>query len=218
MIYAYSERFILVLSHDEVVHMKGSMLAKMPGEQEEKFANLRAAYGFMMAHPGKKLMFMGQEFGQTTEWNEKISLPWDEAEKPEHERLQQYVSSINEFYRKHPALYQQDHVEEGFEWLSSMDADHSIITFMRYSKKAQGEKLLVVCNFTPVLYENFKIGVPFAGKYKEIFNSDGEEFGGSGHGNRRQKNSKPVEWDGRQNSISIEVPPLSVCVFRCTEQ
>jgi 1,4-alpha-glucan branching enzyme len=124
---------------------------------------------------------------------------------------------MNKFYQKHPALYQQDHLEEGFEWLSNMDADHSIITFMRYSKKEQGEKLLVVCNFTPVLYENFKIGVPFPGKYKEIFNSDSQEYGGTGHGNGRQKNSKPVEWDGREDSISIEVPPLSVCVFRCTE-
>jgi 1,4-alpha-glucan branching enzyme len=215
MIYAYSEKFMLVLSHDEVVHMKGSMLTKMPGTMEEKFANLRAAYGFMMAHPGKKLLFMGQEFGQTTEWNEKISLPWEEAKEPEHKKLQTYVRHINQFYKKHPALYQLDHKEEGFEWLSNMDADHSIVTFMRYSKKEPGEKLLVVCNFTPVLYENFKVGVPFPGKYKEIFNSDDEEFGGTGHGNRRQKNSKPVEWDGREDSISIEVPPLSVCVFRC---
>jgi 1,4-alpha-glucan branching enzyme len=217
MIYAYSEKFMLVLSHDEVVHMKGSMLAKMPGSEEEKFANLRVAYGFMMAHPGKKLLFMGQEFAQTTEWNEKTSLPWEEAQEPEHQKLQKYVSRLNKFYQQHPALYQQDHCEEGFEWLSSMDADHSIITFMRYSKKEQGEKLLVVCNFTPVLYENFKVGVPFPGKYKEIFNSDDEMFGGTGHGNRRQKNSKSVEWDGKEDSISIEVPPLSVCVFRCTE-
>lgn len=216
MIYAYSENFILVLSHDEVVHMKGSMLMKMPGDMEQKFANLRAAYTFMVMHPGKKLLFMGQEFGQSTEWNEKISLPWEEAQQPENQRLQHFVSHLNAFYQKHPALYELDYSEDGFEWLSSMDADHSIITFMRYSEDAE-EKLLVVCNFTPVLYENFKVGVPLPGKYKEIFNSDAEEYGGSGHGNRRVKNSKTVSWDGREESISIEVPPLGVCVFRYTE-
>lgn len=216
MIYAYSENFILVLSHDEVVHMKGSMLMKMPGDMEQKFANLRAAYAFMIMHPGKKLLFMGQEFGQSTEWNEKISLPWEEAQQPENQRLQHFVSNLNAFYQKHPALYELDYSEDGFEWLSSMDADHSIITFMRYSDDAK-EKLLVVCNFTPVLYENFKVGVPLPGKYKEIFNSDAEEYGGSGHGNRRVKNSKTVSWDGREESISIEVPPLGVCVFRYSE-
>ncbi len=217
MIYAYSEKFVLVLSHDEVVHMKGSMYAKMPGDPEQKFGNLRAAYGFMMVHPGKKLLFMGQEFGQTAEWNEKKSLPWEEAEKPEHQKLQEYVRQLNAFYIKHPALYEEDYAEEGFEWLSCLDADHSIITFMRYSSN-QEEKLLVVCNFTPVLYENFKVGVPLAGKYKEIFNSDAEKFGGSGHENRRVKTSKAVTWDGREDSITIEVPPLGVCVFRYEER
>ena len=216
MIYAYSEKFILVLSHDEVVHLKGAMLAKMPGDEDQKFANLRAAYGFMMMHPGKKLLFMGQEFGQTTEWNEKQSLPWDEAEKPEHRKLQKFVAGLNEFYQAHPALYEMDYDEDGFEWLSSMDADHSIITFMRYSAQKK-ERLLVVCNFTPVLYENFKVGVPEAGKYKEIFNSDAEVYGGSGHGNPRQKRAKKVAWDGKDYSISIEVPPLGVCVFRYIE-
>lgn len=216
MIYAYSEKFILVLSHDEVVHLKGSMLAKMPGDQDQKFANLRAAYGFMMMHPGKKLLFMGQEFGQTTEWNEKEGLPWEEAEQTDHYKLQRYVAALNKFYQEHPALYQMDYDEDGFEWLSSMDADHSIITFMRYSKE-QKESLLIICNFTPVLYENFKIGVPRAGRYKEIFNSDSEVFGGSGHCNPRQKRAKAVPWDGRDYSISIEVSPLGVSVFKYME-
>ena len=217
MIYAYSESFILVLSHDEVVHLKGSMYAKMPGDEDQKFANLRAAYGFMMMHPGKKLLFMGQEFGQTTEWNEKESLPWNEAEDTEHQKLQHYVAELNAFYQAHPALYEMDNKEDGFEWLSSMDADHSIITFMRYSEEKQ-ESLLVICNFTPVLYENFKVGVPHAGKYKEIFNSDAEVFGGSGHGNPRQKRAKAVSWDGREYSISIEVPPLGISVFKYIEK
>ena len=216
MIYAYSERFVLVLSHDEVVHGKGSMLTKMPGDVEQKFANLRTAYGFMMVHPGRKLLFMGQEFGQQSEWNEKCSLPWEELQQTNHLRLQSYVKELNAFYQKHPALYDNDYEEEGFAWLSSMDADHSIITFLRTSRDGS-EKLLVVCNFTPVLYENFKVGVPFAGKYKEIFNSDSEAFGGSGHGNRRLKNSKPIPWDGQENSISIEVVPLGISIFQCRE-
>lgn len=220
MVYAYSEKFILVFSHDEVVHLKGSMLAKMPGDMDSKYANLRAAYGFMMMHPGKKLLFMGQEFAQESEWNEKRSLPWEEAALSEHQVLQKYVKNLNEFYQAHPALYELDEETEGFEWLSSMDADHSIITFMRYGREKKGkeqstqEKLLVVCNFTPVVYENFKIGVPFAGKYKEIFNSDREEYGGNGFTNPRQKSSKAVAWDGREHSISITVPPLGISVFR----
>lgn len=215
MVYAYSERFVLVFSHDEVVHLKGSMLRKMPGEREEKYANLRIAYGFMTMHPGKKLLFMGQEFAQEEEWNEKCSLPWEQAREPEHRTIQNYVKALNRFYQEHPALYELDNDPEGFEWLSSMDADHSIITFMRYSKEKR-ENLMVVCNFTPVAYENFKVGVPFSGKYKEIFNSDAEEFGGSGCTNPRQMAAKMVEWDGREYSLSITVPPLGISVFRCT--
>lgn len=216
MIYAYSENFILVFSHDEVVHLKRSMLMKMPGDMEEKFANLRAAYGFMVAHPGKKLSFMGQEFAQEEEWNEKISLPWDEAKLPEHENFMKYIKSLNTFYTKHPALYEDDYDEDGFRWLSNMDADHSIITFMRSAKKSD-EKLLVVCNFTPVVQEQFRVGVPFAGKYKEIFNSDSTEYGGSDNVNKRQKTSKPVEWDGLDNSIVVTVPPLGISIYKCIE-
>lgn len=214
MIYAYSEKFVLVFSHDEVVHLKGSMFAKMPGEPEEKYANLRVAYGFMMAHPGKKLLFMGQEFAQETEWNEKQELPWEQAEEPDHKALQQYVKALNTFYQEHPAWYETDFDAEGFEWLSSMDADHSIITFMRYDAKKE-ERLLVVCNFTPVTYENFKIGVPVAGKYKEIFNSDQISFGGTGCINARQKSAKKIPWDGREYSLTISVPPLGMSVYRC---
>ncbi len=218
MIYAYSEKFILVFSHDEVVHLKGSMLNKMPGTMEEKYANLRAAYGMMTMHPGKKLLFMGQDFAQESEWNEKCSLPWEEASLPEHQNMQKYVRALNKFYQSHPALYQLDDDPEGFEWLSCMDADHSIISFMRYSGQEQtkSEDLLVVCNFTPVVYENFKVGVPYEGKYKEIFNSDHTEYGGNGFTNPRQKSSKEVAWDGREHSLSITVPPLSICVFRCS--
>lgn len=214
MVYAYSENFILVFSHDEVVHLKASMLMKMPGDMTQKFANLRAAYGFMTAHPGKKLLFMGQEFAQCEEWNEKISLPWDEAETPEHNTFREYVKALNKFYLKHPALYENDYDESGFEWISSMDADHSIVTFVRKTSD-ESEQLMFVCNFTPVIYENFRMGVPFEGKYKEIFNSDEIEYGGTGHVNKRQKNSKAVPWDGKENSIVIEVPPLGMSVWSC---
>ena len=183
MIYQYSEDFMLVLSHDEVVHMKGSMFTKMPGSISDKFATLRLTYGYMAAHPGKKLIFMGQEFGQEREFSEKRELDWNlldavDGEMSDNERLRQYVSVLNSFYLAHPAMYELDARPAGFEWISTLDADHSVIAFLRKSKD---ETLLVVCNFTPVSYEAFRIGVPFAGKYKEIFNSDHEKFGGAGN-------------------------------------
>lgn len=215
MIYAYSERFILVLSHDEVVHGKASMINKMPGDKDLKFANLRAAYGFMMTHPGKKLLFMGQDFAQLSEWDENKSLDWELTEKyDEHKQIQDYVKALNRFYQDYPALYAMDYDVEGFEWISCLDADHSIIAFLRKTEK-EDETLLVVCNFTPVVYTNFKVGVPFKGKYKETFNSDRVEFGGSGNVNPRLKQSKAEEWDDRENSISITVPPLGISVFTC---
>lgn len=214
MVYAYSEQFMLVLSHDEVVHGKRSLLMKMPGQPEQQFGNLRLTFGYMMTHPGKKLHFMGQEFAQTQEWYEKESLHWEELEDKRHLQMQNYVKELHTFYRKHPALYECDFEGEGFEWISCLDADHSIVAFVRRDEE-QKEQLLVICNFTPVLYENFKVGVPFAGKYKEIFNSDHECYGGSGCVNRRQLNSKAVMWDGRPNSITLNVPPLGMCIFNC---
>ncbi len=214
MVYAYSESFMLVFPHDEVVGLKGSMLMKMPGDMPHKFANLRAAYGFMMAHPGKKQIFMGQEFEQRGEWNVAQSMPWIEARESGHAEVREYVKALNRFYMKHPALYKGDYDESGFEWLSSLDAEHSIVTFMRRTPD-RSEQLLFLFNFTPVVYENFKVGVPFEGKYKEIFNSDALEFGGSGIVNKRQKNSQPVSWDGRENSITVQTPPLGMCVFNC---
>ena len=215
MIYAYSEKFMLVLSHDEVVHEKGSLINKMPGDMEQKFANLRVAYGFMMTHPGKKLLFMGQDFAQLNEWDEKKSLDWDLLEQEPHAKMSRYVRELNKVYSSNPALYQLDFEEEGFEWLSNMDADHSIIVFMRKTKRAE-ESLLVVCNFTPVAYQSFSIGVPFEGKYKEIFNSDKELYGGTGNLNPRLKQSKNKEEDGRDHSIAINIPPLGISIFTCT--
>ncbi len=216
MVYAYSENFILVLSHDEVVHGKASMIGKMPGEIEEKFANLRVAYGYMTAHPGKKLLFMGQEFAQFAEWNEAKALDWQLVEEYEtHRQMQHYVSTLNKFYKDHPALYQLDHDPAGFEWIDHVDAERSIISFIRKTDKAE-ETLLVVCSFTPVAREEYQVGVPFHGKFKEIFNSDKEEFGGKGNVNARVKTSKEIPWNDREESITITVPPLGIIIFSCT--
>ncbi|MCR5692154.1 MAG: 1,4-alpha-glucan branching protein GlgB [Eubacterium sp.] len=219
MLYQYSEKYMLVLSHDEVVHMKGSLYNKMPGLSEDKFASLRLTYGYMAAHPGKMLLFMGQEFGQKREWSEERELDWEllapiDGEPSRNEQLRQYVGFLNAFYQAHPALYLDDEKPEGFEWVSLLDADNSVIAFLRKTDK---ETLLVVCNFTPVYHERFKLGVPFAGKYKEIFNSDSLEFGGGGRVNPRVKNSKQVKWDGREDSIEFKLAPLSMQIFQCSQ-
>ncbi len=216
MVYAYSENFILVLSHDEVVHGKGSMINKMPGEPKDKFANLRAAYGYMMMHPGKKLLFMGQDFGQFSEWNEEKSLDWDLLESEENMSLQEYVKNLHTLYRNHPSLYETDHIVNGFEWVSSMDADHSIISFVRLNKK-QEERLFVIINFTPVIYEEYYAAVPYMGKYKEILNSDDCIYGGNGYVNKRIKSAVAKEVDGRKQAIKIILPPLGMAVFAITE-
>lgn len=216
MIYAYSEKFILVLSHDEVVHGKGSMIGKMPGDYDQKFANLRVAYGFMMTHPGKKLLFMGQDFAQFDEWDEKKELSWELIDQYEnHKQMQVYVKALNRFYQDYPALYAMDYHMDGFEWINNMDADNSIVSFLRKTEHT-GEMLLIICNFTPVVHKNYQVGVPFKGKYKETFNSDKEIFGGSGNVNPRLKQSKEEEADERSNSIRITVPPLGIAVFTCT--
>ena len=215
MIYNYSEDFILCLSHDEVVHGKGSMVGKMPGKREMKFANLRAAYGYMMTHPGKKLLFMGQDFAQFDEWNEQKGLEWDLLQYEDHQHMSQYMKALMKFYKSNPALYQMDYDPEGFEWINSISANENILVFLRKTKKEE-ETLLVVCNFSALVYEDYKIGVPFHGKYKEIFNSDREEFGGAGSLNPRVKTSKKEECDDRPDSIRIKVPAMSVTVFSCT--
>ena len=216
MLYAYSEKFVLVFSHDEVVHGKGSLAGKMPGDtQEKKFANLRTAYGFMMGHPGKKLLFMGQDFGQMDEWNEKASLEWGLLKYDIHSQMKDYVKALNHLYRTQPALYRMDYEPEGFEWINCTYNDENIVIFERKTEKPE-ETLLFVCNFAPVEHEKFRLGVPFAGKYKEILNSDAKQFGGSGMVNPRVKMSKKEEWDTRKNSIAINLAPMSTAVFSCT--
>ena len=214
MIYAYSEKFVLVFSHDEVVHGKASLLSKMPGERDRKFANLRASLGFMYMHPGKKLLFMGQDIGEWDEWNEKRSVQWDLLQYEDHIKLNDYMRSLIGFYKDTPALYELDNNADGFEWINNISANETILVFLRKDK--EGNNILVVVNFADIDRTDYKIGVPFPGKYKEIFSSDDPAFGGRGVGNPRVKRSKADECDGREFSIRINVPALSVSAFSCT--
>ena len=216
MIYAYSEDFILTLSHDEVVHGKGSMIGKMPGKRKSKFANLRVAYGYMMMHPGKKMLFMGQDIAQFSEWGEEKQIEWNLLDYEEHQQMQSYVKALIRFYKEQPALFAKDYDPAGFEWINCIDADENLLVFMRRGNR-QEEDLLVVCNFSPLVYENHRIGVPYNGKFKEIFNSDSTEFGGDGNTNPRAKSSKKVACDDREYSIQVLVPPMGVSVFKCTK-
>lgn len=215
MLYQYSEDYILVFSHDEVVHGKGSMIGKMPGDKDKtKFANLRATYGYMMTHPGKKLLFMGQEFACYREWSEERELDWRSLDDDKHRQVSDYVKALNKLYTSEPSLYEQDDVPNGFEWMNCNNAEESTVSFVRRGKK-KDEMLLVVCNFDTILHEEFIIGVP-KGKYKEVLNSDDVKFGGNGFVNPRVKVTKKVKADGRPDSITIKLAPLSVAIFKFT--
>lgn len=216
MVYAYSERFMLSLSHDEVVHQKGSLLEKMPGTEDKKFANLRAAYGFFMTHPGKKLLFMGQEYGQVHEWAENKALDWEDLEKPAHRQMQNYTKALIQLYKTYPALWKLDYDPDGFEWINCVEWEKSMVTFLRKSKK-QEDTLVVICNFSDVAYEEELVGVPYAGKYKEILNSDAKEYGGTGVVNPRVKIAKKEETDDRPYTIKVKVAPLSVAIYSFTK-
>lgn len=213
MDYAYSENFVQVLSHDEVVHGKGSMINKMPGEVDDKFANLRAAYGFMYGHPGKKLLFMGQEFAQYREWSEKRSLDWYLLGEERNAQMQSYVKELNKLYRENEALYVNDYDTMGFEWMSCMNADQSTVSFVRRGLTNKNQ-FLFVCNFTPVTREAFRVGVPCAGKYSLVLSSDEERFGGTGVKNKDIVTADKITFDGRDYSIEMTLPPLSVTVYR----
>ncbi len=213
MDYAYSENFVQVLSHDEVVHGKGSMINKMPGEVDDKFANLRAAYGFMYGHPGKKLLFMGQEFAQYREWSEKRSLDWYLLGEERNAQMQSYVKELNKLYRENEALYVNDYDMMGFEWMSCMNADQSTVSFVRRGLTTKNQ-FLFVCNFTPVTREAFRVGVPCAGKYSLVLSSDEERFGGTGVKNKDIVTADKITFDGRDYSIEMTLPPLSVTVYR----
>jgi 1,4-alpha-glucan branching enzyme len=212
IMYAFQEHFILVLSHDEVVHGKGSLINKMPGDEWQKFANLRMFYAWMFAHPGKKLLFMGSEFGQWHEWNHDASLDWDLTFRPRHDGLRRLVQHLNHVYRSEPALWDQDDTYEGFEWIDFHDADQCVVAFLRRSQ--EGEILAFAVNATPVVRYNYRLGVPGGGFYREIINTDGETYGGSNVGNLGGLEADAVEWQGRTHSIVINLPPLAVVGFK----
>lgn len=212
MIYNYCEKFMLIFSHDEVVHGKSSMIGKMPGEIPDKFKNLRIAYGYMMMHPGKKLLFMGQDIAEFDEWSEQREVHWDLLEVAENKQLNDYVKALNSFYKNHPALYELDMQADGFQWINNISADENILLFLRNGKQEK-DTLLVVANFANATRLNYKIGVPLPGNYREVLNSDASEFGGTGVINKRLKQSKDEECDTRANSITINMAPLSIHVF-----
>ena len=216
LMYAYSENFVLPLSHDEVVHIKGSMINKMPGDLWQKFANLRSFYGYMWGHPGKKLLFMGGEFGQWREWNFAQSLDWHLLSPPSdthHVQLQNFVRALNHIYHQEPALSVLDTDEQGFSWIDPHDSDNSVISFMRRSKQAE-ETLLFVCNFTPVPRHGYRLGVPYAGEYYEVINSDDLLYGGSGLVNNQSMPSGPMYWQSCPHSILLTLPPLATIILK----
>ena len=212
LLYAFHEHFILVLSHDEVVHGKKSMICKMPGDEWQKFANLRMFYAWMYGHPGKKLLFMGGEFGQWHEWNHDQSLDWHLLDEPRHDGLRRLVQHLNYTYKSEPALWQQDDSYEGFEWIDFHDADNSVVSFMRRSRER--ETVVFVVNATPMVRYEYRLGVPEAGFYREIINTDAETYGGGNVGNLGGTQSENTHWMGREQSILINLPPLATVAFK----
>ncbi len=211
--YAFFENFVLPLSHDEVVYGKGSLLQKMPGDDWQRFANLRLLFGYMYGHPGKKLLFMGGEFGQWNEWYHEKSLDWDLLERPPHQGVRKWVQDMNHLYRSEPALHEVDFSNEGFEWIDFHDADSSVISFIRKGKTS-GDIILVVANFTPVPRVGYRVGVPRGGVWKEMLNSDAEVYGGSGFGNLGGAEASQVPCHGRYQSVSLVLPPLGVVFLK----
>ncbi len=214
MVYAFTENFILPLSHDEVVYGKASLLSKMPGDDWQKFANLRLLLGYMYAQPGKKLLFMGGEFGQRREWSHEESLEWHLLQYPPHQGLQQWVTDLNLCYREQPSLYQLDFDPAGFEWIDTSDFQHSILSFIRKGH-APEEMIVVVLNFTSETHFNYDIGVPMAGEWTEILNSDATKYGGSGKGNPDPLKASNAGKHGRPFSLSLTIPPLAAIFLKC---
>lgn len=212
MLYAFSENFMLPLSHDEVVHGKGSLLSKMPGDEWQQRANLRLLFGFMFLQPGKKLLFMGGELGQRQEWSHDASLDWSLLEHAVHRGLQRWVRDLNTLYRAEPALHELDCDPAGFEWVDCNDAEQSTLSFLRHGT-ASRRSVLIACNFTPVPRHNFRVGVPRGGPWHELLNGDATLYGGSGQGNLGGVRAAPVSWHGRRHSLSITLPPLAVVVL-----
>jgi 1,4-alpha-glucan branching enzyme len=207
MVYAFTENFILPLSHDEVVHGKGSLIGRMPGDEWQRFANLRAYFAYMYAHPGKKLLFMGGEFAQWSEWDHQRSLDWHLLEHKPHSGMQALIRQLNHCYRDLPALFEVDFEAQGFEWIDCDDAQHSIYAWLRRDRN--GQFMICLCNFTPVVRTNYRLGVPMAGSYRVILNTDSEQFGGSGTGSMGQVQTQQHSAHGRAVSLELCLPPLA---------
>jgi 1,4-alpha-glucan branching enzyme len=207
LIYAFSENFILPISHDEVVHGKGSLLGKMPGDTWRRFANLRAYLGYMWAHPGKQLLFMGCELGQEAEWSHERSIDWESLADPDHEGVQSLVRDLNRVYREHPALWQQDSKPEGFSWIDPNDVDDNALSFIRWA--ADGRPLVCLCNFSPVPRSDYRIGLPTVGHWVEVLNTDSQTYNGSNVGNMGVVEAEAIEWDGQPASARVTLPPLA---------
>jgi 1,4-alpha-glucan branching enzyme len=206
MLYAYDEKFILPISHDEVVHGKGSLLAKMPGDRWQQLANVRAYLAFMWSHPGKQLLFMGSEFGQLGEWNQETGLDWWILGQEPHQKLQKLVSELNRLYLANPAMWEQDHVHGGFQWIDGGNAQQNVLTFIRYD--AKGNPVACLINFAGNPHFDFKLGLPKAGVWEEILNTDSELFGGSGVGNLGRVEASGEGTHGQPFSATVQVPPL----------
>ncbi|HWG47949.1 MAG TPA: 1,4-alpha-glucan branching protein GlgB [Gemmataceae bacterium] len=215
MLYAFSENYTLPLSHDEVVHGKGSLLSRMPGDDWQKFANLRLLFGYMFGQPGKKLLFMGGEWGQGREWDHETSLDWHQLEHPLHAGVQKWVADLNRVYRTEPALHEQDCKPQGFEWIDCNDSSACAISFLRKGVTV-GERILVLCNFTPIPRLDYQVGVPFGGFWQELLNSDATAYGGSGVGNLGGIEAAPVSWHGQPWSLTLALPPLGVVFLKGT--
>jgi 1,4-alpha-glucan branching enzyme len=208
MLYAFTENFILPLSHDEVVHGKGSLIAKMPGDDWQKAANLRLLLGYMYGQPGKKLLFMGGEFGQWREWDHDSSLDWHLLDYGFHQGIQRWCRDLNTLYRRLRALHELDCESPGFEWVEAGDAESSVLAFLRLARRREG-CVLVVCNFTPVVRHGYRVGVPHSGFWRELLNSDALEYGGSGQGNLGGVMAQAVPFHGRPHSLELTLPPLA---------
>lgn len=214
MSYNYSEKYVLVLSHDEVVHLKCAMITKMPGYEVDKYKNLKAGYAFMMGHPGKKLLFMGQDIAQHREWSEARELDWFELENPENQNLQTFVKDLLHMYKKYPALYTMDHQYEGFQWINADDADRSIYSFVRHSKTKRNS-LLFVCNFTPMERPDYRVGVPKGKKYTLILDSEDPKYGGYAPEDKQKEYvAEKSECDGQEYSFAYPLPAYGVAVFK----
>ncbi|WP_103068296.1 1,4-alpha-glucan branching protein GlgB [Aquimarina sediminis] len=213
MTYAFTENFMLPLSHDEVVYGKSSIIGRMPGDEWQQFANLRLLYGYMFTHPGSNLLFMGSEFGQRKEWNFQSDLDWYLLQYEYHQGIKKTVTDLNILYKTHPALYEQQFSSQGFEWISYDDHDNSVIAYVRKGKKKEDD-LIIVCNLTPVPRTNYRIGLPNNGKLTQIFNSDAKKYGGSDMSNKKEITIQSKNWHNKEYSVEITIPPLAIVVFK----